>query len=78
MSAAEELAKMVNEHLGYVCDELRDVKIQVIATNGRLRKLEMFKSNFIYVTGTGVLVFGFMIAAANLGWVDAVIAFGTK
>jgi hypothetical protein len=76
MSAAEELAKMVNEHLGYVSNDIRELKDQVVLTNGRLRKLEMFKSNLIYVTGACVILFAFMIAAANLGWVDAVIKFG--
>ena len=66
----------LQENLGYICEEIRGLKEQVTKTNGRLRKLEMFKSNSIYVIGSGLAVFAFMIAAANLGWVDAVIAFG--
>ena len=62
--------------LGYIKEKVDDTNAQVKLTNGRVRKLEVFKSNVIYTTIAVVFMFVFMIYAANHGWVEAIIEFG--
>ena len=71
----KEIIQMAND-VKYIKMKSDDTNTQVKLTNGRVRKLELFKSNVIYTTIGVVFMFGFMIYAANHGWVEAIIEFG--
>jgi uncharacterized protein YaaQ len=66
----------LNITVSAIKDTMEGVEEQVTKTNGRLRKLELFKSNVVHVTVAGLVVFVFMIVAATQGWVEAIVEFG--
>jgi hypothetical protein len=71
----KEMVQMASD-IRHIKNKTEDTNTQVKLTNGRVRKLEVFKSNVIYTTIGVILTFVFMIYAANHGWVEAIIEFG--
>ena len=61
----------------YIKQTLDRIETQTTLTNGRIRKLELFRYLMTTCIGVAIGTIAFMLYAHQAGWVEAIINYGS-
>ena len=71
----KEWGEMKQLHI-QISQDLKEIKIQTKLTNGRVGKLELFRTVMSCILFSIVGTFIFMLIAHQVGWIDTIIEYG--